>query len=815
MAWVWPTERMAGRTRAALLLVGVSMCALVAQAGEGRAQTAQTPAIKATRSATGQNGQPQRTSLPTPKMENIRVIGDADLVAGHHPGGGLIHVEQGNKSVSTVDQDYISRQPPTATAFQLISVLPGANVSTSDPFGFSPATDITVRGLGNDALGYVLEGMPLNDVAYYSGYPSQFADSENYETVSLAQGAADLDSPVLNAAGGLMTLNFRDPARKAGGYVGVSYGSYETNREFIRLETGEIGQSGIRGFVSYSHGATDNWRGPGRDTRQHVDFKFVKSWGAGSHAAILGSWNQTTTSYYPQPTLASWKQDGIGGANNLAARYNVDDAQGGTDYWRLWRDPERTLYVGAPVHLRLTDRLSFDVTPYSQFAYGNFPAGSTLSESGLYNGTQPVTQDLTLPNAVDGTAVVRANYNQRSYRSGFNSALHYRWKWNDFVLGYWYDYTDDNEQDSFTAVGVNGHAADIWAEKKGDTILLADGSQFLAGSQHTISQTNALFLGDHISLLHDRLTIDAGFKAVMLTRNGVNAMPGPQYRSDGNYFEPLPRVGLRWRLDNRSQIFLNATTNFRAPASSAFFNEYDPTSGLAYQQGVSNTKPEYSISEELGYRYNGRWIIGSVTLFNYNFTNRQVATEINVNNSLVQSTINAGGQTSRGVDVEIGTRPWHHFSPYVSGEYLHATIDNDIAADGDILPTRGKTAVRSPTLQAAVGLSYDDGHLFGVATVKYVGHQYATFMNDERISDHTTGDLSFGYRFSDVSRLHAPTLRMNFVNITNEHFLSGVASPTLNANDTTGRNGTLIAGSAPTYYIGSGFAALFTASTGF
>lgn len=167
------------------------------------------------------------------------------------------------------------------------------------------------------------------------------------------------------------------------------------------------------------------------------------------------------------------------------------------------------------------------------------------------------------------------------------------------------------------------------------------------------------------------------------------------------------------------------------------------------------------------------------------------------------------------MDVEIGLRPWHHFSPYVSGEYLHATIDNNIASGGDLLPTKGKIAVRSPTLQAAAGISYDDGHIFGVATLHYTGHQYATFMNDERMSDRTTGDISVGYRFGDLSRLHKPTLRLNFINITNERSLSGVASPTLNAKDTTGIYGSTISGSAPSYYIGGGFAALFTASTGF
>ncbi|CAI9120166.1 TonB-dependent receptor [Brytella acorum] len=800
------------RRQRAALWFGAAASALLTISPPANAETKPSKAAPSARTSA-----PARARVPDGPsgVERITVRRQSDQATGAQPGGGLIRPQSGTRAVSTVGRDFMDRQPPMATAYQLAAMLPGANVATSDPFGFSPATNITVRGLSNDSLGYVLEGMPLNDVAYYNGYPSQFADSENYREVALAQGSADLDSPVLNASGGLMNLTFLDPGMKPGGYASASYGSYDTNREFLRLETGDIAHSGVRAFVSYSHGATDNWRGPGRDKRHHIDFKILKAWGRENRASLLGSWNSTVTSYYPQVTAADWKAYGIHGANDLAARYDVNNANGGTDYWKLWRAPERTFYAGTPVHLRLTDHLTLDTTPYAQLAYGNVPGGSTLSETGLYSGTQPLPDTLNLPGAVDGVANVRTNYTQRSYRSGFTASLHYRTGRNDFMLGYWYDYSDDTEQQPFTTVDGHGHAADIWSTKRRDTVLLADRSQLLGGSNHTISQTNALYLGDHLSLLRDRLSIDAGIKVVMLTRNGTNAMPGPQYRANANDVEPLPRLGVRYRIDDANQIFFNATTNFRAPDETAFYNTYNPSSGALNAAATPDTRPEYSITEELGYRRTGRWIIGSLTLFNYNFTNRQVSTLVSQNGALVSSTVNGGGQTTRGVDVEIGTRPWHHFSPYVSGEYLHATIDNDMVVDGDLLPTKGRTAVRSPTLQASAGLTYDDGHFFAVATVRYTGHQYATFMNDERVSDHTTGDLAFGYRFRDAVHLHAPTLRMNFVNIANTHYLSGIAAPTFNARDTTGRHGSTIAGSAPTYYIGGGFAALFTASTGF
>ncbi|AAV90087.2 TonB-dependent receptor [Zymomonas mobilis subsp. mobilis ZM4 = ATCC 31821] len=729
-------------------------------------------------------------------------------------GGGLIYPENNVKSVSSVQSDFISRQAAGANAFQLAAMLPGANVASSDPLGLSPQTNISVRGLNNDALGYVLEGMPLNDIAYYTGYPGQFADSENYSQISLAQGSADLDSPVMNAAGGLMSLKFQDPSMKAGGYFSGSYGSYESNRQFIRLETGDIAHTGIRAFVSYSHSGADNWRGPGHDLRHHIDFKILKEWNE-NRVSLIGSWNRAVASYYPQVSLSEWKKFKTSGSNNLAKIYNVLNDNSGTDYYKLWKQPEKTFYLGAPIQLKLADKIKLHLTPYVQEAYGNVPGGSQIATSGLWNGTQPINETIEIPGAADGLATVRANSNQRSLRSGVNLSVNWKTGWNNFVLGYWFDYSRDQEKQTFTSIDATGHASNIWAYQKGSLIRLSDGSPLLAANFRTNSELNAFYIGDKMSLLHDRLLIDIGFKEVILNRYGINNMPGPQHSANSHTSEPLPRIGIRYKFNNEHQLFFNTSTNFRAPSETALYNAYDPSSGEIETKANTNVKNEYSVSEEFGYRYAGNLLIGNVTLFNYHFTNRQIETQIIQNGSIISSTINAGAQTSRGIDIELGLRPWHHFSPYVSGEYLYAKIDNDLQVGDDFLPTKGKTAVRSPRFQAAVGLTYDDGHFFSVATIHYIDRQYATFTNDERISAHVTGDLSIGYRFSDAVRLQKPTIRMNFINITNKHYISGVADPTFNAKDTVGRHGNIISGSSPDYYIGGGFAALFTASTEF
>jgi len=102
-------------------------------------------------------------------------------------GGGLIKPDNRAKSVSTVSSEFIAKQASIENAYQYVALTPGTNVSQSDPFGLSEQGNINVRGLAQDEIGYVLEGMPLNDLGFYAAFPAQFIDSENIDEISLEQ----------------------------------------------------------------------------------------------------------------------------------------------------------------------------------------------------------------------------------------------------------------------------------------------------------------------------------------------------------------------------------------------------------------------------------------------------------------------------------------------------------------------------------------------------------------------------------------------------------------------------------------------------
>ena len=227
-----------------------------------------------------------------------------------------------------------------------------------------------------------MEGAPQNDIGYYYAYPAQFADAQNLRQVTLAQGVVDIDSPTVGGAGGLLSLALDNPRAQRGLLVDLSLGSYNARRSFVRFDTGTIGTTGLKAFVSYSNTRADNWRGAGFDTRQHIDAKLLKEWGDGNRASIAVSFNDADSSTYPSPTREEWRAGGR--AFNYAKRY----AAGATDYWQLFRAPFRNIYVSAPVHVTLGDRVAFDSTSYVQFGYGNSPYGTQLATTGNFLGTE-------------------------------------------------------------------------------------------------------------------------------------------------------------------------------------------------------------------------------------------------------------------------------------------------------------------------------------------------------------------------------------------------------------------------------------------
>jgi iron complex outermembrane receptor protein len=142
-------SRLASKRRALALLAAGTALTLVAQAAS--AAEASPDAAEQAHEAVADRG-------------TIRVV-------GHPDPEGLLPDQSAPKAISAVSSAFIEKQAPTFNAFQLVNLLPGANVSMSDPFGLSTSSSLTLRGLGQDEIGVLMEGAPRTTSAIITPIP--------------------------------------------------------------------------------------------------------------------------------------------------------------------------------------------------------------------------------------------------------------------------------------------------------------------------------------------------------------------------------------------------------------------------------------------------------------------------------------------------------------------------------------------------------------------------------------------------------------------------------------------------------------------
>ena len=758
--------------------------------------------VKSAADKGGVSSKAGRSALKATNAEVLSITGSARRAS---LGGGFMTVQTGAHTESTITQAAISRLAPSPNPLSFVATMPGANVANADPFGMAQG-NLSVRGMNSDQIGMTLDGAPLNDAGTYMVFPNQYVDTENLQSITLRPGASDLDAPVTGASGGMMKMEMLDPSRKAGGFASASTGSFSYNREFLRLETGEIGHSGVRAYASISHTYDNHFRGPGWDRRKHVDFRVLKEWENGSTSRVTLTFDDAMKTQYLNPSLAVWQQQGMNA--NFAGAYTGANAS----FYGLHVNPYQTIVVSAPQHIVLSSQVSVDFRPYLYYTSGTYAGASLLNGSSLWHGTEQVSGGVV--GAPTGQFLAfTPTVTPYEYRPGFVSRINWDTGSNHFTAGYWFDWSALRQLTPYSPMSADGGLAS-WSGLS-QTYKLSDGTRLTSYDNRTVTRTNALFIGDHLDLMGGRLGLDTGFKEAMVTRVGHNFLPGATPHSELSSAESLPTLSARYRLNDHHSVFFNAATAFRVPTLNALYDTYSASTGAVVTHANLSHKTEYSISEEVGYRYTDALLTGSVTFFNYNFTNRQIASQVIINGAQITQNINAGGQTSRGVDIELGTHSIHGFRFYVSAEYLHATTDNNFRVGNDVLPTAGKLAVRSPEFQGAFVVNYDHGPFFVTATTRYVGRQFSTLMNDQAMPGYVTADLALGYHLPRIGRAH-PVIKVNLTNLANNHYLSGVAGIVASSRATRGVNGsTISATGTPTYFVGGVFASTVSLSTSF
>ncbi|WP_169925626.1 TonB-dependent receptor [Gluconobacter japonicus] len=703
-------------------------------------------------------------------------------------GGGMMRVETAPYAIQTITKAFIEAKSPTSTALDLIKNLPSVNVSTPDTSGMQGGR-IQSRSLTDADMALMVDGAP----AASASYMAEDIDSENLDSVSMMPGSSPIDLPATSAAAGVMNETSHDPAHQFGGLIDFSYGTNNLSREFLRVESGDIAKTGLRSYLSFSNTHARSWMGAGINQRRHLDFGIRKDWENGSYAKLFMSWNYEDFVIDRYPTAAQfhqYKDTGVG----YGRKAEFDPT--GNDYWKNNIDHWNQLFLSAPIHVVLTDKLQFDLRPYYNWGQGwdgssgGFAKGTTNYKSGetIASGT-PLTSYFQENGALDVGATAKLGYDIDKH--------------NHLDFGYWYenqDYTQHFPTSVTKADGSNPSPNDA-------AYQVYSGSNRSYPGNTTGYEIHSLFLQETAKYFHDHLLVNAGFKYVM-SNVWYRTYPGNKQMGQ-NLTAPLPHLSISYHFNDHHQVYVNAEGDFRQPSASALGN-------TTYTGTLP--KNQYSIKEELGYRYNDKYVIVDLDLFNYNITNRLLSTYLGNNQSGV---VNAGNQTARGFDAMLSTQPIYGFSPYVSFEYLNARMDTNIAASdasGNLTAfrTKGTQAPLSPHVMANFGLTYAHEGFFANATLHYTGPQSVSIAGDQRIPGYVTNTLSLGYHFKPVWYAKSPTIRLNFTNLTGSIVRTGVVGVATNTQAVRLMNGNLSkTGSGAQFYVEPRFSMTGTISTAF
>lgn len=740
------------------------------------------------------------------------------------PRGGMMRVEHDARATQSVTSTYIGMQSPTSAPLDLIANLPSVNVSSSDPSGID-GSSITSRGLNDVDIGFLLNGMPIANGSSTSGasFIQNYIDSQNISVESMTPGSISVEDPLTSAAAGSLSITTRKPSDKFGGTISGSYGSFNTSKEFIRLDTGLLGNSGIKSYVSFSHTRADAWRGSGNSDRKHMDFRAQKTFGQNSSVDLYVGYNHYDSYMSRFPTMANFLNDKHGRPVTTPLNYtDTFNPTSPSTYYAERATNKDQFYASLPIKLALNHIFSVSVVPYYQRAAITLDSASRMREGYTYAGSTLQQIDLN----GDGTIKKGAYYDAASAAQSLNqqggvvAALHWNLKDNSGQVGYWH------EENSYSLLTPMMRMNQTTGARPSDTdksayIRNTSGNIYYSTNYLGSYSLNSGFLEDTQYFLNHKMSLRAGIKVTAMTLRGQDYLPGGAGKTSQSFVSPTPRVAWSYDFDKHNQVYINAEGDFRAPSPVGLITRYSTATGKINTSGAG-AKPQYSIKEEIGYRYSGNLLVADISAFNFNVSNRLLTLNTYSNDVQVSQTMNAGGETIRGVDVMLSTRPLlHRFRPYVSFEYLHATMDNNLPTTStsgvvDYLRTKGKRPVMTPKYMGSVGLTYNEGPFFMNASLRFTAKQYSSFMNDQAMPYYFSNTIALGYHFPKVWIAQSPTFRLNFSNVTGQNKLGSVYSFANNAKPTVGVYGhTIAASSSPTYAPLPSFSMIGTVSTSF
>lgn len=698
-----------------------------------------------------------------------------------------------SRQVQSINSEDMKKTVAGTSPLKVLEKLPGVSFQSADPFGaYEWSTRFGVRGFGQTYMGFTLDGVPLGDMSYGNNnglHISRAIASENIGRVTLSQGAGSLGVASTSNLGGTVQFFSADPENKFATRLDQTLGSSNTSRTFARLDTGLL-ESGTKAYLSFDRQRADKWKGAGPQTQDQFNSKLVHIFGENRISAFLNTSDRTEIdyqdmsidmqaklgwgwdNYYPNWNRAVDAARGVftGGVQNINPATGPLDAA----YYQASGLRKDTL-MGASLDFAVMDDLRLKATLYSHNNKGQghwytpyVASPGVAAAAGVYTG-------LGLPISIRTT-----EYDIN--RSGLVSDLTWNNGINTVNAGLWFEKSNSKlARNYYAATGPN------------DTNYFLSNPFRTDFIQNFATTTTQLHLQDTLALMDGRLKVNFGFKSPKVQIDATNVVGN---RSGGSLTAKkslLPQLGVNYNLNDMSEVFASASQNMRAyqPGVNGPFSQ----TPAAFAAGLATLKPETSETYEIGYRYKGDALQGSVAAYLTNFHDRLLQVALAQGIVSVPGTfVNVGQVQSRGVEAALAWTPVQNWTWFNSLTLNDSKFKSDYLNGATLVNTNGKQVVNAPRVMFNTDVGYDNNGWFGNIGGKYTGQRYYTYLNDNKVDAFWVMNASAGYKQKNVAGLQELSAQLAVTNLLGKKYFSTIGSNGFVSSDPQGAFATMLEG---------------------
>lgn len=690
---------------------------------------------------------------------------------------------------------------PGTSPLKAIQKLPSVNFQSADPFGgYEWSQRLSIRSFNAQQLGYTLDGIPLGDASYGNTnglHVSRAIIPENIRLTRVSQGAGSLGTQATNNLGGTLEFFSRDPGGAFGLDTDGTYGSDDTMRGFVRLDTGNLG--GFGAYGSYAYNTADKWKGTGVQRQHLANAKASAELGS---ARVTGTFNFSDRAEQDYQDLSLEMIDRLGydwdnlthdyqlavliadiGANRGETGATPTNPGAGTSYPGPYASVDDSYYDASGLRRDYLASLGFEL-----------PLGTaaTFDARAYYHDNEGqglwVTPYTASPSGVP-ISIRSSEYDMQ--RKGAFGSVRFEFGANRLRVGGWFEKNDFNLARRFYGYSSRAEPDRVLTEFQSNPF-------FTQWEFNYDTKTYQYSVEDVIDL--GRAKVALGWKGFKVVNAADPVIKGPLAEGDfktEDWFQP--HVGGTYELTPAVELFGGFTQVTRAFVSSGFSGPFGTTQA-GFDAIRSTLKPEQSDTYELGSRFNLRMFKGVAALYYIDFRDRLIGLSTGAgiigNPSVLQ---NVGSVRSWGVEFAGEAKLTRALSLYGAYSYADATYRDDVVnAVGTIVAaTRDKRVTDTPEHLAKGEIGYDDGALFGRVAANYMSRRFFTYENDQSVPGRAIVDASLGCRFG-LGAIRNMELQFNATNLFDKTYVATINS---NGFGNRGDRQTLLAGAPRQFFI--------------